>query len=323
MRALVIGSEGQDGWYLSRQLEAAGVTVDRLSRTGLLRGGVREPVSIALDQRPAIRQLIGDGEYRQIYYLAAFHHSSQHRVAADSDLVRLSFAAHVDGLVNVLDAMVAARSSAAFVYAASSHVFGIVSTGPQTELTPIAPVCAYGISKAAGAALCRLYRQEHRLRASVALLYNHESPRRPPSFLSRKVARVVAAIVRGSDERLRLGALGAQVDWGYAPEYTEAMQRIAALDAADDFLIASGRPTAVRDFVAAAFDHVGLDWQAHVTLDLAIVQKVERGSLFGDAGKLDRRTGWRATTTAEALAALMVDAELREPRESGHAPTSM
>jgi GDPmannose 4,6-dehydratase len=310
MRALVIGSEGQDGWYLCRQLESAGAVVDRLSRRGLVRGGGGEPVLFALHDQPGIRRLVGDGQYEQIYYLAAFHHSAQHRLTDESDVARLSFATHVNGLLNVLDAMVAARSNAALVYAASSHVFGVVGTGPQTEATPYAPVCAYGISKAAGAALCRLYRHQHRLRASVALLYNHESPRRPAYFLSRKVARGVADIARGRQETLFLGALDACVDWGYAPEYTDAMQRIAQHDAADDFVVASGRWTSVRDFVAAAFNHAGLDWQAHVTVDPGIVQKIDRGTLFGDASKLRRRTRWTAATTAEALAALMVDAEL-------------
>lgn len=310
MRALVIGAAGQDGWYLCRQLEAAGTAVDRLARTGLTRGSARAPIAAALDDRPAMRRLIGEGSYDEIYYLAAVHHAAQQRLAGDNDVARLSFAAHVGGLMNVLDAMVAASSPAAIVYAASSHVFGIVGRGPQTEATPHAPVCAYGISKAAGAALCRLYRREHGLRASAALLYNHESPRRAPAFLSRKVACAVAAIARGGRERLVLGLLDARVDWGYAPEYTDAMRRIAAQDAADDFVIASGRPTSVRDFVAAAFGHAGLDWQAHVTVDPALVQKVERGPLFGDAAKLRRLTGWTATTTAGALAALMVDAEL-------------
>jgi GDPmannose 4,6-dehydratase len=319
MRALVIGSEGQDGWYLCRQLEAAGAAVDRLSRNGVACSGSRELVAVALDDRTAIRRLVGDGRYDQIYYLAAFHHSSQQRLAGESDVARLSFAAHAIGLLAVLDAMVAARSRAAIVYAASSHVFGIVGTGPQTEATHFAPVCAYGISKAAGAALCRLYRHEHRLRASVALLYNHESPRRASSFLSRKVARGVADIVHGGHARLFLGALDARTDWGYAPEYTDAMQRIAGQDAADDFVIASGRPTSVRDFVAAAFGHAGLDWQAHVTVDPAIVRKVERGPLFGDAAKLHCATGWTAATTAEALAALMVDAELCQAGGREHA----
>jgi GDPmannose 4,6-dehydratase len=319
MRALVIGSEGQDGWYLCRQLEAAGAAVDRLSRKGLVRVGEREPVRIMLEDRPAMRRLIGDGEYGQIYYLAAFHHSSQQRLTGDDDLARLSFVVHVDGLLNVLDAMVAARSGAAIVYAASSHVFGVVETGPQTEATPFAPVCAYGISKAAGATLCRLYRREHGLRANVALLFNHESPRRPSYFLSRKVACAAADIARGRRGRLCLGALDAQVDWGYAPEYTAAMQCIAAQDTADDFVIASGSPISVREFVDAAFDHAGLDSRAHVTLDPAIVQKVERGPLFGDATKLRRRTGWQATTSARALAAIMVDAELRHASRSDHA----
>ena len=315
MRAIVIGSKGQDGWYLCEQLEAAGGWVDRLSRQGLVRSGDGEPVPVSLEDRAAIHRLIGEGAYDQIYYLAAFHHSSQDQIDSSTDVVRLSFSTHVTGLLNVLDAMVASRSKASLVYAASSHVFGVVASGPQTEETPYAPICAYGISKAAGAQLCRLYRDDYDLRASVGLLYNHESPRRAPRFLSRKVVRATAEIVRGERKTLALGNLQARVDWGYAPEYTQAMQRIAERNVADDFIVASGRTATVCDFVAAAFAHAGLDWRRHVTVDPTIVQKVERGPLLGDATKLRRTTGWSAGTTVEALAALMVDAELRQGRD--------
>ncbi len=147
------------------------------------------------------------------------------------------------------------------------------------------------------------------MRASVGFLFNHELPRRPPRFLSRKVARAVVEIRCGSRDQLILGDLEAQSDWGYSPEYTDAMRRILALDEPGDYVIASGRAACVREFVAAAFARMGLDWRDHVKIDPSLVQKVKRGPLVGNPEKLARTTGWTARTTLGQLAAIMVDAE--------------
>lgn len=308
-RALVVGSAGQDGSYLCEQLVAQGVSV-----AGLTRQGLEDPIGhlaggVFLEDKSEMRRLIGDGAFDQIYFLAAYHHSSQDALGEQTELIQRSFGVHVTGLLNVLDAMTAARSTGALFYAASSHVFGVVNSSPQTEATPLAPVCAYGVSKTAGVHICRLYRQDYGIRASVGFLYNHESPRRSPAFLSRKVAKAVVEIERGRREKLVLGDLDARVDWGYAPEYIDAMQRIAGLDEPGDFLIASGRTASVQNLVEAAFGHAGLDWQKHVTVEPAIVQKIKRGLLVGDAAKLAKATGWAARTPITEIAAIMVDAE--------------
>jgi GDPmannose 4,6-dehydratase len=309
MRALVIGAAGQDGSYLSEQLKADGVEVFGLTRQGLIGPFAIARSPVALTDRAAMRSLIEHGAFQQIYYLAAYHHSAEDRMESEVDIVRRSFAVHVDGLLNVLEGLAATRSQAALFYAASSHVFGIVTEAPQTELTSLAPICPYGISKSAGVQLCRLYRSEHGVRASVGFLFNHESPRRPPRFLSRKVARAVVEIRRGSRRDLTLGDLEAETDWGYSPEYTDAMRRILALDEPGDYVIASGRTACVREFVAAAFARLGLDWHEHVKIDPSLVQKVKRGPLVGNPEKLARATGWTARTTLGQLAAIMVDAE--------------
>jgi GDPmannose 4,6-dehydratase len=309
MRALVIGAAGQDGSYLSEQLQADGAEVFGLTRQGLTDPTANDRSPIMLSDRAGMRSVIERVAFDQIYYLAAYHHSAEDRMESEVDVVRSSFAVHVDGLLNVLEAMAAARSQAALFYAASSHVFGIVREAPQTELTPLAPICPYGISKSAGVQLCRLYRNEHGVRASVGFLFNHESPRRPPRFLSRKVARAAVEISRGSRRHLTLGDLEAQVDWGYSPEYTDAMRRILALDQPGDYIIASGRAACVREFVAAAFARLGLDWRDHVKIDPSLVQKIKRGPLVGNPEKLTRSTGWTARTTLGQLAAIMVDAE--------------
>jgi GDPmannose 4,6-dehydratase len=309
MRALVIGAAGQDGSFLCEQLDAEGAQVFSLTRQGMNGPIAFDRTPIMLSDRAAMMSLVEHFAFDQIYYLAAYHHSAEDRVELEVDIVRRSFSVHVDGLLNVLEAMAATRSQASLFYAASSHVFGIVAETPQTELTPLAPICPYGISKSAGVQLCRLYRNEHGVRASVGFLFNHESPRRPPRFLSRKVARAVVEIRRGLRDQLTLGDLETQSDWGYSPEYTDAMRRILALDEPGDYVIASGRAACVREFVAAAFARMGLDWRDHVKIDPSLVQKVKRGPLVGNPEKLVRTTGWTARTTLGQLAAIMVDAE--------------
>ena len=312
-RALIIGAAGQDGSYLGEQLVRDGVEVFGLTRAGLQIPGRPEPAPLTLEDRTAIRDLLRDGNFSEIYYLAAYHHSAEDLQAA-SDIMMRSFAVHVDGLINVLDAMAEGKSKTRLFYAASSHVFGVVQAGPQDEQTPMAPICAYGISKVAGVQLCRFYRENHGLHVSVGFLFNHESPRRPLRFLSRKVARAVAEIRLGRRSEVLLGDIEARVDWGYCPEYTDAMRRILALDRGGDFIIASGRDAAVRDFVEAAFSRAGLNWRDHVKIDPAMVQKIDRGPLVGDPSKLKQAIGWSARATLEDLAALMVDAELQAER---------
>lgn len=308
-RALVIGASGQDGSYLCEQLGERGVEIAALGRKGLTWRG-RHFDEVMLSDRRAMRELIGDAGFAEIYYLAAYHHSAEDVNYAEGDLVRCSFDVHVDGLINVLDGMVAARSPAGLFYAASSHVFGIVTgESPQTEDTPMRPVCAYGTSKAAGVQLCGLYRRDYGVRACAGFLYNHESPRRTPRFLSRKVVRAVAEIERGERQELVVGDLDASVDWGYCPEYTMAMQQILNVTDPADYIIASGRTATVRDFIAAAFSATGLDWREYTRQDTGMVKKHDRGLLVGDPSRLTRATGWSARTTAEELARIMLDAE--------------
>jgi GDPmannose 4,6-dehydratase len=314
MKALVIGCKGQDGTYLCDQLQAAGDEVFGISRDGLQGpdGALRHDVSI--EDTDAVARTVSDLAPDRIYYLAAHHHASEEDTAGSGDLLQRSFATHTLALVNVLDAIVAHAPAARLFYAASSHVFGKAPTHPQDETTPLAPICAYGISKAAGVQLCRFYRRQHGLFAAVGILYNHESPRRGPRFLTRKIVRGAVAIERGETAPIVLANLDSEVDWGYAPEYTEAMARILDLDEADDFVIASGRRHSVADFVAAVFACLDLNWRDHVQVDPSLLRKTEdRGVLVGDSRRLQAATGWAPRTGVAELARIMVEAE----REAG------
>lgn len=308
---LIVGHKGQDGSLLREQLLRDGEAVCGLGREGLVTpdGVVHTGVSLADPQslQDAIRRL----QPREVYYLAAHHHSAQ-TFADDSALLRDSLAINTVGLAAMLEAIRRGAPQARLFYAASSHVFGDPPTSRQTEDTPLAPRSPYAVSKVAGIELCRFFRRAHGIFAACGYLYNHESPRRPPEFLSRKTAIAAAAIADGGHDRLVLGTLDAIVDWGYVPEYVAAMRLILGLPEPGDFIVASGQATTVEAFVAAAFAHIGRDWRDHVTLDPTLIRRAPPARPYiGDARRLTDATGWRARTSAEELAAIMVDAERR------------
>lgn len=312
MKALVVGCMGQDGRYLTEQLAAKGVEVVGLSRAGLHFADGSLDGAVRMDDKGFPEEIIATVRPDRIFYLAAFHHSSEDVVCRDAEVLRQSFAVHVDGLLDLLDALVIHHPSARLFYAASSHVFGAPVQTPQDENTSMLPHCPYGISKMAGVQICRLFRNNHNIFCSNGFLYNHESPRRRGSFLSRKIVKAAVAIQRCHLDALVLGNLDVWVDWGYAPDYTDAMIRILDLDQPDDFIIASGLLHSVRDFLTAVFECVGLDWHDWVRVDPALLKKAHRpGQLVGNPARLEAATGWRSSVNLRQLAKIMVEAEIQ------------
>jgi GDPmannose 4,6-dehydratase len=242
-----------------------------------------------------------------IFYLPAVHASSDASLDERDDLLfQRSLNVHVQHAVNFLEAMSTRKTDAAFFYAGSSHVFAGAYADRQSEDTPFAPESVYGITKAAGIHACRFYRARKGVRASVGILYNHESHLRPESFVSQRIARAAARASLGMPEKLTLGDLGACVDWGYAPEYVDAMVRISHLAAADDFIIATGQPHSVREFVKEAFDYVGLRWQDHVIERPSVLTR-RSPTLIGDYRRLNERTGWQPTLPFREMVRKLVD----------------
>ena len=312
MNTIVIGCAGQDGHFLMEQLADDGYAAYGINRTGLISPDTRGLQDCDLESPTEVASVISDVAPDRVFYLAAYHHSSEEMEASAPSIIRKSFAVHVTGLLNVLDALVASCPKSRLFYAASSRVFGAPYASPQNEATPLNPRCPYGISKAAGIQLIKLYRRQG-LHCSSGYLYNHESERRPDHFVSIKIAKAVVAIERGQTDALVLGDLEAQVDWGYAPEYTEAMMRILDLDEAADFIIASGRLHTIKDFAVAAFDYAGLKWRDHIQVDSSIVRgSGSTAQMVGDASKLKKMTGWEAKTSMEELARILVDAERKK-----------
>jgi len=297
---LIVGSEGQDGYYLSALLRARGDQVVGIGRA-----------SLDVCDRPRIMQLFQELNPNEIYYVAGVFGSSESAAEDPYRDFQRCYEAHIDGWLNFLDAARARQSGARLFYAASSRVFGNPAATPQNESTPHAPLCMYGVTKSAGMQLGRFYRARG-VHCSSGILYNHESPRRPASFVSRKIVQAAVDIKLGAKRKLTVGNLSAAVDWGAAQDYVEAMARIVAAAQPDDFIIASGKLHTVEQFVAAAFSAAGLAWQPHVVEDRSLINTAQLGqALIGDNSRLRKATGWRPRFAFGDMVRHMVDAELQ------------
>ncbi|WP_435745253.1 GDP-mannose 4,6-dehydratase [Nocardioides sp. SYSU DS0663] len=322
-RAFVTGIGGQDGGYLAERLLADGVEVHALAHAAEPLPdvpGVELHVGDLTDV-PAVRELVCRLAPDEIYNLAAL--SSVARSWQEPDLVA---AVNGTAAVALLETAWLARERTGkdvrFVQASSAEIFGQPERSPQDERTPLRPVNPYGAAKAYAHLAVGVYRARG-LHASALVLYNHESPRRPRGFVTRKITSTVAAIAAGREQRLVLGNLDAVRDWGWAPDYVDAMVRAAHAEVADDYVVATGVGHTVRDFVAAAFGHVGIaDWEPLVGVDPAFVRPVDPTDLTGDSSHAGERLGWRPSTGFEELVGRMVDADVALLRDRPRAQDS-
>ncbi|CAN5176626.1 GDP-mannose 4,6-dehydratase [soil metagenome] len=317
-RALIIGIAGQDGSLLSELLLSEGYEVT---------GVVRQPTSTRFENLEAIRGRIelqqADvlSELSLVDVLSASQPHEVYNLASPSfvpmswkqPVLTAEFAAV--GVTALLEAIRRVDDGIRFYQASSSEIFGESREVPQTEETPLAPVTPYGVAKAYGHFITRSYRRRYELFASSGILYNHESPRRPLDFVTRKVSHAAAAISLGLKSEVLLGNLDARRDWGYAGDYVRAMWLVLQQDEADDFVIASGETHSVRELAAAAFAHVGLDWEDHVRVDDTLIRgKAELHDIVGDASKARERLGWSPRIDFEGLVQLLVDADVERLR---------
>ncbi|MBI5177892.1 MAG: GDP-mannose 4,6-dehydratase [Nitrospinae bacterium] len=311
-KAVIVGLSGQDGHYLNALLSGKGYEVTGLSSTRAIAPDGRMLPPVDITNPGEVETLVRAVRPDEVYYLAAVHQSSQDRMAnGDGDLFIKSMAVNVVGLVNFLNAAKKNAPGTRLFYAASSHVFGAPEGEMQDERTPFDPVCIYGISKTAGVRACRFFHAEHGVFASAGILFNHESPVRKPQFVSRKIVDTAKAIKEGREEKLVLGNLDSRVDWGYAPDFADAMHRILQADGPDSFVVATGELHSIREFVEEVFGLLGLDWQKHVTVDPSIVTKKPRHPLAGKAHKLRSVTGWRPSVDFPGLIRKLVEGEAR------------
>jgi GDPmannose 4,6-dehydratase len=219
------------------------------------------------------------------------------------------------GTIRILEAIREAGVVPRFYQASSSEMYGKVQEVPQTETTPFWPRSPYGAAKVFSYWATVNYRESYGLHASNGILFNHESPRRGETFVTRKISRAVSRIKLGSEEFLYLGNLEAKRDWGYAPEYVEGMWRILQQDEPDDYVLATNEMHTVREFVELAFAHVGLDWKQHVRYDKRYERPAEVDLLIGNPAKAKRKLGWEPKVRFEELVQIMVDADLEETKQ--------
>jgi GDPmannose 4,6-dehydratase len=215
------------------------------------------------------------------------------------------------GTLNFLEGIRQKKLKTRFYQASTSELYGKAQEIPQRETTPFYPRSPYGVAKLYGFWIVKNYREAYGLHASNGILFNHESPRRGESFVTRKITLAAARIRQGLQQTLTLGNLDAKRDWGYAPEYVEAMWRMLQRDEPEDFVIATGETHSVQEFIEEAFSIAGLDWRRHVVTDDSYRRPAEVDLLVGDASKAKAELAWEATTHFEALVKLMVEADMK------------
>jgi GDPmannose 4,6-dehydratase len=312
-RAIITGITGQDGSYLAELLLAKGYevvgTVRRSSAPNywriqhLLDRITIKPADL-LDQLSLIR-LVDEVRPHELYNLAAMSF-----VPASWDQPMLTGEFNAQGVTRVLEAVRQVDPSIKLYQASSSEMFGKVREIPQSELTPFYPRSPYGVSKVFGHYITVNYRESYDLFAVSGILFNHESPRRGLEFVTRKVTDGVARVKLGLIDKLSLGNLDAQRDWGFAGDYVTAMWLMLQQDRADDYVIATGISHSVRELVETAFGHVGLDWNAYVKLDPRLIRPAEVEHLIGQNTKARTALGWTPSVDFTSLVKMMVDADL-------------
>ena len=321
--ALITGVTGQDGLYLSELLLEKGYEV-----YGLVRGQNNPKLPLLQELLPDVKVVTGDlldlssllralgsAQPDEVYNLGAISF-----VAYSWENAHLTSEVTGMGVLNMLEA---SRLYAAddigkvrFYQASSSEMFGKVQQVPQREDTLLWPRSPYGVAKVFGHYMTINYRESYGMHASSGILFNHESPRRGPEFVTRKITQAVARISLGLQQQLALGNLDAQRDWGYAGDYVKAMWLMLQQDAAEDYVIATGQTHSIRQFLDVAFTHVGIDnWQQHVHLDPAFLRPAEVDLLVGDPTKAKAQLGWEPEVRFDELVTMMVDSDLQEQKQ--------
>jgi GDPmannose 4,6-dehydratase len=323
--ALITGITGQDGSYLAELLLNKGYVVHGIKRRSSSFNTSRiDNVLSDWHEREARLFLhfadLSDSTslIRLLYRLQPdeiYHLGAQSHVLVSFEIPEYTGDITALGTVRLLEAIRESGIKTKFYQASSSEMFGRASETPQRETTPFRPCSPYGCSKLYAHWTTVNYREGYGLFACNGILFNHESPRRGETFVSRKITRAIARIRAGLQHRLYLGNLDAERDWGYAPEYVEAMWRMMQLEAPNDFVVATGETHTVREFAQIAFDYVGLDWGKYVEIDPKYFRPNEVDILQGDASKAERMFGWRPRVRLDGLVKLMVDADMKLLRD--------
>ena len=318
-RALITGVTGQDGSYMAEQLlekgyEVHGVVrrsstfnrsrIDHIHHDEHIPGKNLHLHYGDVTDAARMSQLVYDIRPHEVYNLAAQSHV---RVSFDEPV----YTAEATGVstINMLEAIRSVDTSIRFYQASTSEMFG-ASPPPQNENTPFYPRSPYGVAKVYSYWITRNYREAYDMFAVNGQLFNHESPRRGETFVTRKITLAVANILKGKQSELWMGNLDAIRDWGYAKEYTDGMWRMLQADEPEDFVLATGTAFTIRQFLTLAFSHAGLEWEDYVKFDPKFLRPTEVDELIGDASKAKALLGWEAKVLPPELAQIMVDADI-------------
>ena len=329
-RALITGITGQDGSYLAELLLSKGYEVHGIIRRASTFNTSRIDHIYQDPNHPGTKLFLHHGDLSStewilnlIYTLAPdelYHLAAQSHVKVSFDIPEYTGDVTGLGTMRLLEAIRRSGAKTRFYQASSSEMFGSAAP-PQSETTVFQPRSPYAAAKLYAYWMTRIYREGYHLHAANGILFNHESPRRGETFVTRKITRGVAAILAGREDTLYLGNLDARRDWGYAPEYVEAMWQILQQDAADDYVIGTGETHSVREFVEAAFAYAGLDWKKHVKMSERYLRPLEVDVLVADASKARTKLGWKSQIGFQDLVAIMVDADVEaaglKPRGDG------
>jgi GDPmannose 4,6-dehydratase len=321
-RALITGITGQDGSYLAEFLLAKGYEVHGLIRrsSSFNTGRIDHLYHDPHEQGPRLSLHYADltdsssliGHLHRIKPSEVYNLGAQSHVKVSFEMPEYTADSAGMGTLRMLEAVRTADWPISFYQAGSSEMYGQVAETPQTETTPFRPRSPYAIAKVFAHWMTVQYRDAYGLHASNGILFNHESPRRGGTFVTRKVTRAIAAILAGQSEHVYLGNLDAQRDWGYAKEYVEAMWLMLQQPRPDDYVVATGEMHSVRELCEVAFGLVGLDWEQHVRIDERYFRPTEVDILCGDPSKAERVLGWRPQVRFAELVRIMLEADIRE-----------
>jgi GDPmannose 4,6-dehydratase len=320
-KVLILGVTGQDGSYLAEILLKSGhevfgllrksatgntANIDHLINSKYFQSGQFKLVRGDLLDHASIFKAINNTKPNFIY-----NEADQDHVSWSYDIPSYSISTTTTAVVNILDAIRVINPEINFFQPVSSNMFGIPVEEPQNEKTPHYPVSPYGIAKSATFNLCKFYRNSYKLNVSTGILYNHESPRRPQEYLSRKVTMSAAKIKLGLQKKLILGDLNGYIDWGYAKEFMQIAQKINESNNSDDFIIGTGVLTQVKDFVKITFEKVELNWKDYVETSDEFKRPVQTGSLAADISKLYNKLRVKPEVMIDELITIMVESDLK------------
>lgn len=305
----ITGITGQDGFYLSEFLLSKNYEIYGLAKEQVFQNELSDKVKIYygdITNHKLLGKLIIEIKPDEIYHLAA-----QSRVDVSFKDDFKTFNTNTNSVYYLLSAIKNLKSDCKMYFVASSEMFGKPSVSPQEEKTPFNPVSPYGISKAVGFHLVKMFRDAYGIFACSGILFNHESPRRPYNYVTRKITSTAAKIKLGLENELRLGNLDAKRDWGFAGDYIEAMWLMLQQDKPDDYVIGTGESHSIRDFLDIAFGTLDLDWEKYVVIDKEFFRPVDPHELVANPAKAEKVFGWKPKTKFPELVKMMVLADLK------------